>query len=68
VPELKELVIKRLKEGGHCTLMCGDGANDVGALRQASVGVALLSGFGSMNVDKTLNKVFFSRKFIYIFL
>lgn len=32
--------------------MCGDGANDVGALKQAHIGVALLSGFGSVNVEK----------------
>eukprot|EP01124_Arcella_intermedia_P002381 TRINITY_DN1129_c0_g2_i1.p1 TRINITY_DN1129_c0_g2~~TRINITY_DN1129_c0_g2_i1.p1 ORF type:complete len:1051 (+),score=291.64 TRINITY_DN1129_c0_g2_i1:899-4051(+) len=51
-PEQKETVISYMKEMKHFCLMCGDGANDVGALKQSHVGVALLSGFGALNVDK----------------
>eukprot|EP00752_Nemacystus_decipiens_P010629 g9467.t1 len=52
-PDEKEQLVLALKDSGRTCMMCGDGANDVGALKQAQVGVALLGGFGDLNVDRS---------------
>ena len=53
-PDAKETVIECMQACNLLTMMTGDGANDVGALKQADVGVALLSGFGNINVDSSI--------------
>ena len=50
-PEGKEEVVRSLRDRGMHTLMCGDGGNDVGALKSADVGISLLSGFGNTNAE-----------------
>jgi H+-transporting ATPase len=41
MPEEKYKLVKAFQNGGHTIGMCGDGANDAPALRQAQVGIAV---------------------------
>ncbi|KAF7696516.1 putative manganese-transporting ATPase PDR2 [Cucumispora dikerogammari] len=56
-PHLKQLIIKTYQAMGLNCMMVGDGTNDVGALREAKVGIALLTSITTDdNNTNTTNK------------
>mmetsp|Transcript_7115 Transcript_7115/g.13481 ORF Transcript_7115/g.13481 Transcript_7115/m.13481 type:complete len:1425 (+) Transcript_7115:81-4355(+) len=42
-PRQKEAVVAAFNGAGHITLMCGDGTNDVGALKMSHCGISIVS-------------------------
>eukprot|EP00300_Choanocystis_sp_HF-7_P006864 c14949_g1_i2.p1 GENE.c14949_g1_i2~~c14949_g1_i2.p1 ORF type:complete len:673 (+),score=187.71 c14949_g1_i2:211-2019(+) len=54
-PQGKAKIIRAMQQNSLHVLMCGDGGNDVGALKQADVGLALLAGYGNANTGDNTN-------------
>jgi len=48
-PSIKQSFVSSLKKIGCKVLMCGDGVNDVAALRESDLSVALLNGYSDLS-------------------
>ena len=55
-PAQKGIIVGMLKMEGHQTLMCGDGTNDVGSLKRADVGLAIVNNKEPSKEDKKKKK------------
>lgn len=54
-PTQKEQIITSMNKKHAATLMCGDGTNDVGALKQSTVGISIISDPDLENVSERLD-------------
>lgn len=55
-PAQKGIIVSLLNIEGHKTLMCGDGTNDVGSLKRADVGIAVVNNKEPTKDDKAKKK------------
>jgi cation-transporting ATPase 13A1 len=57
-PLQKDMIVRELIKAGCNPSMCGDGSNDVGALKRALIGVALLNSEDLAKTDKSKEQPF----------
>jgi cation-transporting ATPase 13A1 len=55
-PSQKGIIVGNLNSLGHKTLMCGDGTNDVGSLKRADVGLAIVNNKEPTKEEKAKKK------------
>lgn len=55
-PTQKGIIVGLINSLGHKTLMCGDGTNDVGSLKRADVGLAIVNNKEPTKEDKLKKK------------
>jgi len=55
-PAQKGIIVSLLNHEGHVTLMCGDGTNDVGSLKRADVGLAIVNNREATKEEKAKKK------------
>ena len=55
-PNQKDWIVTMLNKEGHITMMCGDGTNDVGSLKRANIGLAIINNREPSKEDKTRKK------------
>ena len=55
-PNQKDFIVSNLNKEGYITMMCGDGTNDVGSLKRANVGLAVVNNKEPSKEDKEKRK------------
>jgi cation-transporting ATPase 13A1 len=55
-PAQKDYIIRMINKLGKNTAMCGDGTNDVGSLKSATIGIAVLNAKKKVDNPKEENK------------
>lgn len=55
-PNQKDWIVTMLNKEGHVTMMCGDGTNDVGSLKRANIGLAIINNREPSKEDKQRKK------------
>ncbi len=55
-PNQKDFIVGMLNKEGHITMMCGDGTNDVGSLKRANIGLAIINNKDPSKEDKKKRK------------